>query len=92
MNLRTQIIRGQAASWFLVLLVSVVVVFSIQRNLTSAEERRQALAQLTQIGVVKTDVLDLETGLRGYLLTADTQFLQPFDRARASISEDIDTE
>jgi signal transduction histidine kinase/DNA-binding response OmpR family regulator len=92
MNLRTQIIRGQAASWFLVLLVSVVVVFSIQRNLTSAEQRRQALAQLTQIEVVKTDVLDLETGLRGYLLTADTQFLQPFDRARGSISEDIDTE
>ena len=92
MNLRTQIIRGQAVSWFLVLLLSGVVFVSIQQSLTSAEQRRQALAQLTQIEVIKTDALDLETGMRGYLLTADTQFLEPFDRARASFGQDIDAE
>ena len=92
MNLRTQIIRGQAVSWFLVLLLSGVVFVSIQQSLTSAEQRRQALAQLTQIEVIKTDALDLETGMRGYLLTADTQFLEPFDRARANFGQDIDAE
>ena len=91
MKLRAQIIRGQAVSWFLVLLLSGGVFVSIQQSLTSAEQRRQALAQLTQIEVIKTDALDLETGMRGYLLTADTRFLEPFDRARATFGQDIDT-
>ncbi|MGI8857929.1 MAG: response regulator [Thermomicrobiales bacterium] len=92
MNLRTQIIRGQALSWVLVVLVSSVVAFSLQRNAVSADQRKQALAELTQLEVVKSDVLDLETGMRGYLLTADTQFLEPFDRARANLGPDIDKE
>ncbi len=92
MNLRTQIIRGQALSWVLVVLVSSVVAFSLQRSAVSADQRRQALAELTQLEVIKSDVLDLETGMRGYLLTADTQFLEPFDRARASLGPDIDKE
>ncbi len=92
MNLRRQILRGQALSWILVLLVGGVVFLSITRNATSTEQRKEAQAQLAQIEVIKSDVVDLETGMRGYLLTAHTEFLEPFNRARASITEDINTE
>jgi len=92
MNLRRQIIRGQALSWLLVLLVGSVVFLSINRNATSTNQQKQAQAQLTQIEVIKSDAVDLETGMRGYLLTANTQFLEPFNRARASINQDINTE
>ena len=92
MNLRRQIIRGQALSWILVLLVGSVVFLSINRNATSTNQQKQAPAQLTQIAVIHTDVVDLETGMRGYLLTADTQFLNPFSHARSRINEDINTQ
>jgi len=92
MNLRRQIIRGQALSWLLVLLVGSVVFLSINRNATSTNQQKQTQAQLTQIEVIQSDVVDLETGMRGYLLTANTQFLEPFSRARASINQDINTE
>ncbi len=92
MNLRTQIIRGQALSWIVVLLLTGVIFVSFRRTETLIEQRKQAVTQVTQIEVIKTDVLDLETGMRGYLLTADTRFLEPFDRARAMIGQDIDKE
>jgi len=92
MNLRRQILRGQALSWLLVLLVGSVVFLSINRNATSTNQQKQARAQLTQIEVIKSDAVDLETGMRGYLLTANTPFLDPFNRARSSISQDVNTE
>ncbi len=92
MNLRRQIIRGQALSWILVLLVGSVVFLSINRNATSTNQQKQAQAQLTQIEVIKSDAVDLETGMRGYLLTANTQFLEPFNRGQATINQDINVE
>ncbi|MHB8646972.1 MAG: response regulator [Thermomicrobiales bacterium] len=92
MNLRKQIIRGQALSWVLVLLVGSGVFLSINRNATTTEQQKQAQAQLTQIEVIQSDIGDLETGMRGYLLTANTQFLDPFSRARARINDDIATQ
>jgi len=92
MNLRRQIIRGQALSWILVLLVGSVVFLSINRNAISTNQQKQAQAQLTQIEVIKSDAVDLETGMRGYLLTANTQFLEPFNLGRATINQDINTE
>jgi len=92
MNLRRQIIRGQALSWLLVLLVGSVVFLSINRNAATTEQRKVTQAQLTQIEVLQSDVVDLETGMRGYLLTSDAQFLEPFSRARSRINQDVNTE
>lgn len=89
MSLRQQIIRGQALSWLLVLLVGALVFASVQRNAASTEERRETQAELVQVGAIRADIVDLETGLRGYLLTGATEFLEPFDRGRASIGQDI---
>ncbi len=92
MNLRRQIIRGQALSWLLVLLVGGGMFVSINRNAISTEQQTQAQIQLAQIEVIKSDIVDLETGMRGYLLTAHTEFLDPFNRARSGINQDITAE
>ena len=85
MSLRTQIIRGQALSWLLVLIIGGGVFFSINRNAVSADQQRLAQAQLTQISVIETDMLDLETNMRGYLLTAKKEYIDPFGQARAAL-------
>jgi CHASE3 domain sensor protein len=89
MSLRTQIIRGQALSWVLVLIIGGSVFFSIHRNATSEDQATLAQAQLTQISLIETAMLDLETNLRGYLLTAKDQYLVTFNDARATIFEEI---
>src|SRR5437016_2869053 len=89
MSLRTQIIRGQALSWVLVLIIGGSVFLSIHRNATSEDQAESAQAQLTQIALIETDMLDLETNLRGYLLTAKDHYLDTFNDARATIFEEI---
>src|SRR5690348_16898581 len=92
MGLRTQIIRGQAISWVLVLLVAVPVAVAFLHNQTVTAERRQAQQQILQLDAIQSDVLDLETGLRGYLVTDVSSFLQPFDTARGNFNRDVNAE
>ena len=47
----------------------------------------QAAAQIGAVEQLRADVLDMETGLRGYALTGDTQFLEPYMRATGLIDQ-----
>jgi len=38
---------------------------------------------------VLRDLTDMETGQRGYLLTADASYLQPYSEAKARIEKDF---
>jgi two-component system sensor histidine kinase/response regulator len=51
------------------------------------DTREQQRAQQAVVSAVRLEklVLDLETGTRGYLITADRQFLQPYDAARRAL-------
>jgi len=59
--------------------------------------RMQKIAALTlessaiqaDLSVVLKDVTDMETGQRGYLLTADPSYLQPYNDAKARIESDF---
>ena len=46
---------------------------------------RQAGVVLEASGRLERAVVDVETGLRGYLLTGDPEILQPFDEGRAAL-------
>ncbi len=48
-----------------------------------AELARQSVGQLMQT------VLDAETGTRGFLLTGDEKYLQPYDSARAELGKEL---
>jgi signal transduction histidine kinase/DNA-binding response OmpR family regulator len=68
---------------FVVLLVSVI-------NLRGDDsDARRSSDLLTQSFAVERSVVDLETGLRGFLLTGQTGFLDPYDQARAHLPGEI---
>jgi signal transduction histidine kinase len=58
---------------------------------TQATERIEQ-AELTRqsVGQLMRTVLDAETGTRGYLLTGDEKYLQPYDRALAQLSTHVE--
>lgn len=73
---------------FLLALVSAVVLAGFAamiiaaRSLQSADaERSQSTTALTKANQLEQSVLDLETGLRGYLLAGKPVFLQPYEAA-----------
>ena len=53
-------------------------------NIESAQQTRGAINKLVQ------QVLDAETGQRGFLLTGDPRYLEPYNTATADINQNLD--
>ncbi len=65
-----------------VVLAGFVAMIIAARSLQSADAARsQSTTGLTQANQLEQSVLDLETGLRGYLLAGQPVFLQPYQAA-----------
>jgi signal transduction histidine kinase len=81
-------LRMAAASALLALLIvsAFSALFLAIRNLhESTEARRQTREMLVAADELETLVVDLETGLRGYVITRSDSFLAPWRAARAAV-------
>src|ERR1043165_6526928 len=73
-------------------LIAIVVggMFAIMvvtvRSLDATSRAQRSTSQITQDALaLERPVVDLEPGLRGYMLTDARRFLEPYDRARAEL-------
>ncbi|MFC4427822.1 diguanylate cyclase [Deinococcus navajonensis] len=89
MRLSTVILRTFSALWLLTLLGGFAVYWSIERNNQTVRHIQQQQQEITQITGLLKSVLDLETGLRGYLLTGEPAFLAPHTAARARLPGEL---
>ena len=56
------------------------------RTLDASSKAGRKASEMTQTALqLERLVVDLETGVRGYLLTDDTRFLEPYQRGRSRI-------
>jgi signal transduction histidine kinase/ActR/RegA family two-component response regulator len=88
-SLRTRLLL---ASGVLALVVVVAIVAMLRGNaaLEDATDRRaDARLDLAILAQIEKDLLDLETGMRGFVITGDEQFLQPWDAARRRLPRDL---
>src|SRR3954447_21595263 len=88
-SLRTLVLASNVA----VALVFVVVAGVVTTTILSAEAgrgaERQSRAAEVALRAVRLDVLDSETGARGFGLGGERRFLQPYDRAQQSLGGDL---
>jgi two-component system sensor histidine kinase/response regulator len=95
-SLRTM--RGLTAPTLAALaLVVLVVTGMFGAVLLGVDEARDQTAEGRRTSQVDRDaraaeqaVLDVETGLRGYLLTGEERFLEPFDAGRAAVARHLE--
>jgi signal transduction histidine kinase len=76
------------ASGFLALLtagVFVVLAFAVQDLSAAASREARAREVVAQTVVLQKLVIDLEAGVRGFVITRDPQFLEPWRTARAEM-------
>jgi PAS domain S-box-containing protein len=75
-----------------ILLVSVVVSFYYNTKKVKANNDLVVHTQeaIRKSNVVLLDILNIETGLRGYLLSGNKEFLQPYNDAINTINSDLD--
>jgi signal transduction histidine kinase len=57
----------------------------------SAQLARQASDELIAIDAMQKVVIDLETGVRGYVITGEERFLEPWNTARAGLAAQATT-
>jgi signal transduction histidine kinase/CHASE3 domain sensor protein len=62
-----------------------VVLFAITELRGTTDLRRQTREALVAADTLEKHVIDLETGLRGFVITHDEHFLEPADEARAAL-------
>ena len=74
------LILSSAASWF-----------SIRNLLDSEKWVNHTVKVISQLDFIISRMKDAETGERGYLLTKDTVFLQPYNGAQTAVEAAIDS-
>ncbi len=85
--------RMVLASGLLAIVMSasfVVLLLAITNVRESTQLRRETREGLVAADELQKVVLDLETGLRGFVITGDERFLEPWTDARAAFSEETD--
>jgi signal transduction histidine kinase len=84
-----------ATSMFLAVLVVAVLFFINDENFTKSTAATQQVQEhtqtLTSLNKLQTQLIDAETGQRGYLLTGDVRYLQPYNNATADINQTLDS-
>ena len=86
--------RMVVASGLLALIVAAafaVLLLSIADLRESADRARHSEEVLAAANRLERLVIDTETGLRGYIITGDERFLQPWEAARAAFPEQAQT-
>src|SRR6185436_835863 len=72
--------------------VALAVLLAVLVHLSrTAQLADNSIAVLAQVSRVEKLLVDMETGVRGYRITGDTAFLEPFQQATATLSRDFDT-
>jgi len=91
-SLRRQVIQWQSLGWALLLIVGAVVFGSITQRAGAVGREKLTQMQLIQVQTILADVTSQETGMRGYVLTGDPTFLEPYTIGRERLPIDFDTQ
>jgi CHASE3 domain sensor protein len=76
------------ATLVIALALLLVVLVHLSRTAQLADH---SIAVLAQVSRVEKLLVDMETGVRGYRITGDAAFLEPFQQATATLASDFDT-
>src|SRR5436190_10876006 len=89
-SLRGILARAVVLPLALMLILAAALVWQVRHLLDVNRWVDHADRVLTQIHLVEKLLLDLETGLRGFLMTPDARFLEPYRAAEPKLADALD--
>ena len=90
MTLRKKILAIMAIPFVVLVVSTVAILYTRVRTSQALAAERHASAVLEQLHEVQTDLVDMEDGMRGYVLTEHADLLVPFNDALATLSADLE--
>ena len=87
------VLSPRLKSWFAIATVMLVASFAgryatFSRLTNTAHEAASTRELLIELEGLLSTLKDAETGLRGYLITGDASYLEPYEKARNALDED----
>jgi two-component system sensor histidine kinase/response regulator len=90
-TLQARLTLGFALLLAMILLLAGVITYESYVISSVYEERQRQAGDLVQYAdQVEIDLLNMETGKRGYLLDGEREFLEPFEIGRQDFKEDLE--
>jgi signal transduction histidine kinase/ActR/RegA family two-component response regulator len=83
-------VAGLGLSLFLLLLTTGVALWQTERGVELNQSVRESLATRSHLRMLLRGLQDAETGQRGYLLTGDESYLEPYLASRDDVPTRID--
>ncbi len=81
--------RFQWASVTALALAALSLLVLVWQSARTSNHVRDVQAVLVRLERVQSDLIDLETGVRGYVITGNPRFLQPYRAARGRVMPDV---
>ncbi len=91
MSLRNKFLAVLIVPVVVLVASTTLLVLSRQRTNATLDAEREAYLIRDAVQAILNDLIDAETGMRGYLLTGDDSFLDPYDVGVGRIGSDLDT-
>jgi signal transduction histidine kinase len=89
MTFKNKIIMGFGAALAILILVSVVSFTSLTQNGKDRASVTHTHIVLEKLDAVLTNLIDAETGQRGYIITGEVSYLEPYSDARAIVNQNL---
>src|SRR5688572_24228282 len=71
---------------FLLLLVSYFLIFyTMRKSIQETDSVNHTYGVINKLESLKTEITEAETGLRGFVITKDKRFLEPYSKALSSL-------
>ena len=87
-GLRINVIVLSAAFILLLAILAVAAILAVRQNRAQADVR-DSIEVINSLNRIQSGLLDAETGQRGYILTGNPSYLEPYNRAAPNILADI---
>jgi methyl-accepting chemotaxis protein len=89
-KLRTKLLVGNGATLMLLLIISIVVFIGINSLLFNFHWVDHTHKVLAKASTIEAAAVDMETGMRGYMLAGKEEFLDPYKNGRKQFNVLID--
>ena len=90
MVFKRNLLFGLGISLLLLLISSVASFISIRNLIESSQLLRESNKTISDLNNAVSLVVDTETGQRGYILTGDSRFLDPYNTSKGKIDTQLD--
>jgi len=87
---RRTLARAITLPVFLTVALTLIFLWQLKSLLAAAQSVAQTDQIIAQAQTVEELLIDQETGLRGYVITGEADFLEPYQRAQAAIDSSFD--